>query len=149
MSEPRDDIEDELPDKLFFRIGEAAAIVGVEAHVLRYWETEFKLRPQRSDSGQRMYRRQDLGKLLRIKRLLHDQGFTIAGARKALSDPSDPAAKAPVAGEDDAGAPVDGGAFDGERLGELADRLDAVRRRVRAARARFAAVGIAPPRSNG
>lgn len=139
MSDPHDDIENELPDKLFFRIGEAAAIVGVEAHVLRYWETEFKLRPQRSDSGQRMYRRQDLGKLLRIKRLLHDQGFTIAGARKALSDPSDPA---PRGGDDEpAEAPA---VVDNERLGELADRVDALRRKVRAARARFAAVGRAP-----
>jgi len=76
----------EIPDKMFFRIGDAASLVGVEAHVLRYWETEFRMRPQRSSSGQRMYRRKDLERFLRIKSLVHDQGFTIAGARKALQD---------------------------------------------------------------
>ena len=74
----------EIPDKMFFRIGEASDLVGVEAHVLRYWEGEFKLRPQRSASGQRMYRRKDLEKFLRIRQLVHEEGFTIAGARKAL-----------------------------------------------------------------
>jgi hypothetical protein len=60
-----------VPDKLFFRIGEAADLVGVEPHVLRYWESEFKIRPQRSDSGQRLYRRNDIGRFLRIRKLLH------------------------------------------------------------------------------
>jgi DNA-binding transcriptional MerR regulator len=77
----------DLPDKMFFKIGEAAEIVGVEPHVLRYWESEFRMRPQRSASGQRMYRRKDLEKFLKIQALVHDQGFTIAGARKALSEP--------------------------------------------------------------
>ena len=77
--------ERELPDKLFFRIGEAADVIGVEPHVLRYWETEFRLKPKRSESGQRMYRREDLSQFLIIRRLLHDDGFTIAGARKILS----------------------------------------------------------------
>ena len=75
-----------IPDKMFFRIGEAAGLGGVEPHVLRYWEGEFRMRPQRSASGQRMYRRKDLEKFLRIKSLVHDQGFTIAGARQALKD---------------------------------------------------------------
>ena len=79
------DFAAELPDKLFFRIGEASQLVGVEPHVLRYWESEFKMRPQRSASGQRMYRRKDIARFLRIRRLLHDQGFTIAGARKVIS----------------------------------------------------------------
>ena len=74
----------DIPDKMFFRIGEASELVGVEAHVLRYWEGEFKLRPQRSASGQRMYRRKDLEKFLRIRQLVHEEGFTLAGARKAL-----------------------------------------------------------------
>ncbi len=74
-----------IPDRLAYRIGEIAEIVGVEPHVLRYWETEFRIRPQRSPSGQRMYRRKDLDKFLRIKKLLHEQGYTIAGARKALA----------------------------------------------------------------
>lgn len=77
----------ELPDKLYFRIGEVADLVGVEAHVLRYWETEFRLRPHRSASGQRLYRKQDVAKFLRVRQLLHEEGFTIAGARKVLTEP--------------------------------------------------------------
>lgn len=75
----------EIPDKLYFRIGEVASLVGVDAHVLRYWESEFRMKPHRSSSGQRLYRKQDLSRFFRIKRLLHDEGYTIAGARKVLS----------------------------------------------------------------
>lgn len=75
----------EVPDKLYFRIGEVAQLVGVDAHVLRYWESEFKMKPHRSNSGQRLYRKQDLSRFLKIKHLLHDEGYTIAGARKVLS----------------------------------------------------------------
>ncbi|MFT7520661.1 MAG: DNA-binding transcriptional MerR regulator [Kiritimatiellia bacterium] len=78
----------DIPDKLFFRIGETAELVGVEPHVLRYWESEFRMRPQRSASGQRMYRRKDIERFMRIRTLVHQQGFTIAGARKALQSPS-------------------------------------------------------------
>lgn len=74
----------DLPDKLYFRIGEVAALVGVETHVLRYWESEFRMRPHRSSSGQRLYRKQDVARFLRVKQLLHEEGFTIAGARKML-----------------------------------------------------------------
>ena len=77
--------EPDLPDKLYFRIGEVARLVGVDSHVLRYWESEFKMKPHRSSSGQRLYRKSDLARFLRIKHLLHDEGYTIAGARKALS----------------------------------------------------------------
>jgi DNA-binding transcriptional MerR regulator len=74
--------------KLYYRIGEVAHIVGVEPHVLRYWETEFRsIRPQKSHKGQRVYSRRDVEKLLRVKDLLKNQGFTIAGARKKLRDP--------------------------------------------------------------
>lgn len=76
----------EIPDKLYFRIGEVAELVGVEAHVLRYWETEFRLRPTRSQSGQRLYRKSDLARFLRVRQLLHEEGYTIAGARKVLLD---------------------------------------------------------------
>jgi DNA-binding transcriptional MerR regulator len=77
----------EIPDKLFFRIGEVSELVGVESYVLRYWETEFPgLSPKKSSSGQRMFRRKDVELLLRIKHLLYDQKFTIEGARKALLD---------------------------------------------------------------
>ena len=76
----------ELPDKLFFKIGEVSRLVGVEPYVLRYWESEFRhVRPNKSRGGQRMYRRKDVESLLRIKRLLKDEGFTIAGARKRLA----------------------------------------------------------------
>src|SRR5450432_2606431 len=76
-----------LPTKLYFRIGEVASAVGVETHVLRYWETEFRsIRPQKSSRGQRVYSRRDVETLMRVKELLYDRGFTIAGARKQLRD---------------------------------------------------------------
>ena|SRR5277367_2747901 len=76
-----------IPDKLFFRIGEVSEIVGVEAYVLRYWESEFSaLSPKKSSSGQRMFRRKDVELLLRIKELLYERKFTIDGARKALQE---------------------------------------------------------------
>jgi DNA-binding transcriptional MerR regulator len=78
--------------KLYYRIGEVSEIVGVQPHVLRYWETEFRsIRPQKSSKGQRVYSRRDVEKLLRVKDLLRNQGFTIAGARKRLSDGPDSA----------------------------------------------------------
>jgi DNA-binding transcriptional MerR regulator len=77
----------EIPDKLFFRIGEVSELVGVEAYVLRYWESEFSaLSPKKSSSGQRMFRRKDVELLFSIKHLLYDRKFTIEGARKALQD---------------------------------------------------------------
>jgi DNA-binding transcriptional MerR regulator len=76
----------EIPDKLFFRIGEVCDIVGVEAYVLRFWETEFPfLAPQKSKSGHRVYKRKDVEMVLKIKDLLYNRGFTIPGARKQLS----------------------------------------------------------------
>lgn len=76
----------EIPDKLFFKIGEVCDIVGVQAHVLRYWETEFSmLQPQKNRSGQRSYRRRDVEMALRIRQLLYEEGFTIAGAKRKLT----------------------------------------------------------------
>jgi DNA-binding transcriptional MerR regulator len=70
------------PVKLYYRIGEVSDIVGVEPHVLRYWETEFRsIRPQKSRKGQRIYSRRDVEKLITVKELLYSHGFTIAGAR--------------------------------------------------------------------
>src|SRR4051812_39702008 len=91
----------ELPTKLYFRIGEVASAVGVETHVLRYWESEFRsIRPQKSSRGQRVYSRRDVETLMRVKELLYDRGFTIAGARRQLREggleprePSDPTAR--------------------------------------------------------
>lgn len=76
----------DLPPKLFFRIGEVAGLVGVEPHVLRYWEREFRsIRPTKSAKGQRVYSRKDVENLLRVRDLLYRDGFTIAGAKKRLS----------------------------------------------------------------
>lgn len=74
-----------IPDKLFFRIGEVADLTGVPPYVLRYWESEFKLlRPRKSHSGQRVYRKQDIELIARIKRLLYEDRLTLEGAKKRL-----------------------------------------------------------------
>jgi DNA-binding transcriptional MerR regulator len=75
----------EIPDKLYFKIGEVSELLGVEPYVLRYWETEFPvLSPKKSGTGHRLYRRKDVELLLRIKHLLRDKRFTIEGARQSL-----------------------------------------------------------------
>lgn len=74
-----------IPDKLYFRIGEVAHLCRLPAYVLRFWETEFpQLRPTKSSTGQRMYRRRDVEHVVRIKQLLYSEGYTIAGAREHL-----------------------------------------------------------------
>ena len=74
-----------IPDRLYFKIGDVARICGVEAYVLRFWETQFPhLKPNKSGTGQRLYRRRDVELVLEIQRLLHKEGFTIPGARQAL-----------------------------------------------------------------
>lgn len=86
-------------DKLYFKIGEVAEIVDVAAHVLRYWESEFPIiKPQKSRSQQRVYRRKDVENLLRIKHLLYDRKFTIAGARQELRKGAGKIEPAPVSG---------------------------------------------------
>lgn len=75
-----------VPNKLYYKIREVCEIIGVEAHVLRFWETEFPaLSPPKSRTGQRTYRPKDIELLLQIRKLLYEEGFTIAGARKKLS----------------------------------------------------------------
>ena len=98
-----------IPEKIYFKIGEVCDLVGVQAHVLRYWETEFPmLSPQKNRSGQRSYRRRDVEISLRIKELLYDEMFTIAGAKKKLQSemrepiklrvvPHEPSASGPAA----------------------------------------------------
>src|SRR5580700_3236560 len=79
----------EIPDKLYFKIGEVSDLLGVEPYVLRYWETEFTaLSPKKSGTGHRLYRRKDVELLLRIKHLLYDKKFTIEGARQSLHEES-------------------------------------------------------------
>jgi DNA-binding transcriptional MerR regulator len=81
-----------IPDKLYFRIGEVAKLCRLPAYVLRFWETEFpQLKPVKSSTGQRMYRQRDVENVLRIKTLLYDEGFTIAGARQHLKAELKPA----------------------------------------------------------
>ena len=77
-------------DKRYFRIGEASRIIGVEPYVLRYWESEFsQIRPERADSNQRTYQRQDLENLLSIKKLLYEERMTIEGAKRRLKQEKD------------------------------------------------------------
>ena len=76
-----------IPDKLFYKIGEVCEHVGVQPHVLRYWESEFPmLAPQKNRAGQRVYRRKDLEIVMRIRELLYDEKFTIAGAKRKLAE---------------------------------------------------------------
>ena len=91
----------ELPDKLFFKIGEVAQLVGVRPHVLRYWESEFNaLRPLKTRGSHRVYRRRDVELAVLLRRLLHEEGLTVSGAKKRLresghdrvSSPPDPSA---------------------------------------------------------
>lgn len=82
---------DKIPDKLFFRIGEVATLLGVEPYVLRFWETEFPaLAPKKSGTGHRMYRRKDVQLLVEIRHLLYERKFTIDGARKFLAGKEKP-----------------------------------------------------------
>ncbi len=77
--------QSEIPDKQYFKIGEASALADVKSYVLRFWETEFKgINPKRTSSGQRLYRRVDVELILQIKYLLHEKKFTIQGARQYL-----------------------------------------------------------------
>jgi DNA-binding transcriptional MerR regulator len=76
-----------LPDKLYFRVKEVSALAGVPPYVLRFWETEFsQIRPKRTETGQRLYRRRDVEQVLAIKHLLHEKKFTIEGARRHLKE---------------------------------------------------------------
>lgn len=80
----------DLPDKLYFKIGEVSELIGVKPHVLRYWESEFTpVRPGKSRTQQRLYQRKDIELLMRVKDLLYRQGFTIAGAKKQLRAPAE------------------------------------------------------------
>jgi DNA-binding transcriptional MerR regulator len=87
----------ELPDKLYFKIGEVARLVGVKPYVLRYWETEFSiLRPGKTRSKHRLYRRKDVETLLEIRRLLYAERYTIEGAKRRLRDATPRPTEAPT-----------------------------------------------------
>ncbi len=112
--------------KLYFRIGEVASLVGVEPHVLRYWESEFRsVRPQKSARGQRIYSRRDVDTLLKVKELLYSHRFTIAGAKRKLREGGvEPIVEAAAA----AAAP----ARDPSELLAVRARLEAVKAKVHA-----------------
>src|SRR5579859_4625536 len=79
----------QIPDRLYFKIGDVARICEVETYVLRFWESEFpQLRPNKSGTGQRLYRKRDVEMALRVKQLVHDEGYTLAGARQVLQENS-------------------------------------------------------------
>jgi DNA-binding transcriptional MerR regulator len=94
----RKTVAPEIPDKLYFRIGDVAKLCDVPAYVLRFWETEFpQLKPNKGGTGQRLYRKRDVEMVLRVKSLLYDQGFTIPGARQILKgEPRSSAAVEPA-----------------------------------------------------
>jgi DNA-binding transcriptional MerR regulator len=93
-----------IPEKLFFKIGEVCELAGVQAHVLRYWESEFPmLAPQKNRAGQRVYRKRDVEMALRIKELLYEDQYTIAGAKKRLNNEIRGGGKLKVVGVDDDG----------------------------------------------
>lgn len=103
-----------IPDRLYFKIGDVARICDVETYVLRFWESQFpQLKPNKSGTGQRLYRRRDVELVLEIKRLVHAEGYTLAGARQVLEQshrrsgsPRDPQPSLPLLG-DDSGQPQD------------------------------------------
>ncbi|MGD0832158.1 MAG: MerR family transcriptional regulator [Terracidiphilus sp.] len=85
LSQKRDLDAPEIPDRLYFKIGDVARICGVETYVLRFWETQFpQLKPNKSGTGQRLYRRRDVEFAVKIKQLVHTEGYTLAGARQLL-----------------------------------------------------------------
>jgi DNA-binding transcriptional MerR regulator len=93
-----------IPDRLYFKIGDVARICELETYVLRFWESQFpQLKPNKSGTGQRLYRRRDVELILEIKRLVHGEGYTISGARQALEQfhhRRNPQGKLPLAGGD-------------------------------------------------
>jgi DNA-binding transcriptional MerR regulator len=114
----------EIPDKLYFRIGEVSRLAGIKPYVLRFWETEFPLLgPKKSRTGQRMYRRKEVELVLEIKRLLYEQRFTIEGARNLL-DARSKAARAQKSERTEAHK-------QGELFGDATGALETVRKELR------------------
>lgn len=132
----------QLPDKQFFRIGEVATLLGVEPHVVRFWQQQFaQVRPERSSTGRLLFGRGAVGRLARIRTLLYDQGYTIAGAKKALSQDaaaakSEPAAKA-AAPEPALTVVTQADPQDARKLAELGGQVERLERELRALQARL------------
>jgi DNA-binding transcriptional MerR regulator len=123
-------MERKIPNKLFFKIGEVCEITDTQPYVLRYWESEFPaLAPAKNTSGQRIYRRRDIETVLRIKQLLYEEGFTIAGAKKRLememAGRTPTPTSAPPGGNGGDGAAAGGAGADATKkaLHEIRDQL--------------------------
>src|ERR1700690_3061137 len=122
----------EIPDKLYFKIGEVSELLGVEAYVLRYWETEFPvLGPKKSGTGHRLYRRKDVEMVLEIKRLLYEQRFTIEGARKFLESRAKPR-PVPATAKPRTRKRVQGDLFGADSAAEMVPLLAKIREELRA-----------------
>ena len=142
----RKTVAPEIPDKLYFRIGDVAQLCEVPAYVLRFWETEFpQLRPNKGGTGQRLYRKRDVEMALRIKSLLYDQGYTIPGARQVFKNeakareaavsreaatPFEAPAPTPIAASAPSIVPMDAGVhgLNPERTARIEARLRALRK---------------------
>jgi|SRR5581483_1143678 len=122
MPEPAaGELRPEIPDKLYFRIGEVSRLAGIKPYVLRFWETEFSsLGPKKSGKGHRLYRRKDVELVLEIKRLLYDKRYTIEGARKYLDSRSRELAAKPSSGKTGRPQPA--------LFGDSAPALEAIRK---------------------
>ena len=116
----------EVPDRLFFRIGDVSELTGVETHVLRFWESKFPtLSPKKMSNGQRQYRRKDVQRVLAIKRLLYDEKYTIPGARKALRERAGKKRKEPSAARQES-LLASGKKIDADALEEIKKELRAI-----------------------
>jgi DNA-binding transcriptional MerR regulator len=122
----------EIPDKLYFRIGDVARLANIKPYVLRFWETEFPgLGPKKSGTGHRLYRRKDVEMVLEIKRLLYQERFTIEGARKFLDSRAKPEL-VPAAAARGKRKRVQGDLFVADRTADLTKLIDKVREELRA-----------------
>ena len=122
----------EIPDKLYFRIGDVARLANIKPYVLRFWETEFPgLGPKKSGTGHRLYRRKDVETVLEIKRLLYQERFTIEGARKFLESRAKPEL-VPAATARGKNKRVQGDLFVADRTADLMKLIDKVREELRA-----------------
>lgn len=122
----------EIPDKLYFRIGDVARLANIKPYVLRFWETEFPgLGPKKSGTGHRLYRRKDVEMVLEIKRLLYQERFTIEGARKFLESRAKPEL-VPAAATRGKPKKVQGDLFVADRTADLMKLIDKVREELRA-----------------
>jgi DNA-binding transcriptional MerR regulator len=122
----------EIPDKLYFRIGDVARLANIKPYVLRFWETEFPgLGPKKSGTGHRLYRRKDVEMVLEIKRLLYQERFTIEGARKFLESRAKPEL-VPASTARGKHKKVQGDLFVADRTADLTKLLDKVREELRA-----------------